>query len=105
LPDYRIIIETDGDYWHGRPGTKYEFEERQILKQKDDRIKDIICKKWNNIILRFWENDINNNFDWIEKMIKGIINGSTEEVNKNICEIEKNYTNNSGPNIRCYRAR
>lgn len=97
-----IIIEADGDYWHGRPGTKYHLQERQILKQKDDRIKDEIAKKYNNIILRFWEYDINQNFDWVCNSILKIIKGNKNEVDEKICEIKENYTSGSGPYVRCY---
>jgi very-short-patch-repair endonuclease len=103
LTEHHIIIECDGDYWHGRPGTPFEKYEPQIMKQKDDRIKDAICKKYGNIILRFWETDINNNFEWIAKVIMEIIDG--KNIDQNIREVEKNYTCGSGEHIRHYCAR
>lgn len=48
LPEYRIVIQCDGDYWHNRPGSK-EKDERQ------DRI--LTFNAFN--VYRFWEHDIN----------------------------------------------
>lgn len=61
LCDFQIknlIIETDGDYWHGR--------ERQIEK---DAKRDKYLKDNGYFVLRLKEADINNRIDWCEKQI------------------------------------
>ena len=75
LNDYNIIIEADGDFWHGNQTIdKFKIlSERQILKQKDDRIKDILAKENDYDIIRFWENDIHNNFEDIKNKIRELI--------------------------------
>lgn len=106
LPNNRILIECDGDYWHGNTFTQKNLTESQIMKQKDDRIKDSIAKKNNNTIVRFWEYDIHNHLNEIETSILNIITGENDhEIRKEICKIEKNYTRGGGQYIRCYRAR
>ena len=72
LVDYNIIIEADGDFWHGNQNIE-RFKiltERQILKQKDDKIKNIIAIENGYDIIRFWEFDINNNFENVKNKIK-----------------------------------
>jgi len=48
LPEYRIVIECDGDYWHNLPGTREKDE------MKD---KVLIFNGFN--VYRFWEHEIN----------------------------------------------
>ena len=47
LPDYNLIIECDGDYWHNRP--------EQIIK---DKRKNAVYKRFGYSLLRLWEHDI-----------------------------------------------
>jgi len=48
LPNYKIAIYTDGDYWHNLPVVKNRDEKQnRILKQKGYQV------------LRFWEHEIN----------------------------------------------
>ena len=83
LLDYDIIIECDGDYWHANPKfwnvsgnehDKKELYETQKIKIIDDKIKTLIVKENNLSLLRFWEYDINNNFDFVKKSILEKIN-------------------------------
>jgi len=52
LPEYRIVIQCDGDYWHNRPG----------IKEKDERQDKILTFNGFNVY-RFWEHEINNSVD------------------------------------------
>jgi very-short-patch-repair endonuclease len=48
LPEYRIVIQCDGDYWHNLPG----------VKEKDERQDKVLIFNGFNIY-RFWEHEIN----------------------------------------------
>lgn len=48
LPDYKIAIYTDGDYWHNLP----------IVKNRDEKQNKILKQKGYQV-LRFWEHEIN----------------------------------------------
>jgi len=48
LPEYRIVIQCDGDYWHNRPGRK----------EKDERQDKVLTFNGFNVY-RFWEHEIN----------------------------------------------
>lgn len=59
LPEYRIVIQADGDYWHNLP------------KQKEKDIKQDSVLTFNGFnVYRFWEHDINES---VEKCISKII--------------------------------
>ena len=66
-----ILIEVDGDFHHCNPDTihgepKYPIQAKNI---KNDIRKNGIASDNGYKLLRFWENDINNN----EKLIKEIL--------------------------------
>lgn len=52
IPDRRVIIECDGDYWHNREDTR-----------KRDKSKNGYIRKCGWTLLRFWEHEINDNID------------------------------------------
>ena len=62
LPEHKILIEVDGDYWHGNP-TKYSGHMSQMQKNNkfNDLIKTNLAEAAGYTLLRFWEIDINTN--------------------------------------------
>ena len=52
LPDYKIVIYIDRDYWHNLPAVK-KRDEKQNRILEENRYQ----------VLRFWEHDINQNID------------------------------------------
>lgn len=58
-----ILIEVDGDFWHCKPGTKFEIPKyaAQISNMETDKIKNEWAKSNGYTLLRFWESDIQNN--------------------------------------------
>lgn len=72
IPKSNLIIEVDGDYWHGNP-EKYddsELKRHQIRAQRVDEYKN----KWALLhgipILRIWESDIRKNPKKVMKILK-----------------------------------
>lgn len=70
LQDYNIVIECDGDYWHANP----EFFKDELnaiqLKNKDRDIRKEKMLNDNNVkYIRFWENEIKNNFKRVQETI------------------------------------
>ena len=61
LPEYRIVIQADGDYWHNRQGAK----------EKDEKQNKVLIFNGFNVY-RFWEHEINES---VEKCIDKIISG------------------------------
>ncbi len=59
LPEYRIVIQCDGDYWHNRSETK----------EKDERQNKVLAFNGFNVY-RFWEHEINKS---VEECINRVI--------------------------------
>jgi G:T-mismatch repair DNA endonuclease (very short patch repair protein) len=70
LPEYNILIEVDGDFWHCNP-TK--FPQAEYITQKRNILRDQEKNQWAKDngykLLRFWEDDINNNIKQVKKIL------------------------------------
>lgn len=63
-----IIIELDGDYWHGGPGCK-KYHDDVLETKTRDRIKQEYAIQNGYKILRFWESDLKKNKEKIFEQI------------------------------------
>lgn len=72
LPKHNLIIECDGDYWHANPNfiKGKELTTPQLQNIERDKRKNKELKKRKIRFLRFWEHDINNDFDKVISLIK-----------------------------------
>lgn len=70
LPDYNILIEIDGDFWHCNP---INFPKPTYKSQEINLINDKFKNEWalenGYKLIRFWENDINNNILEVKKTL------------------------------------
>jgi len=82
LPKQRLLIEVDGDFYHGYGKVYEEMNPMQKKNHRVDEIKDRWAALHSIPLLRIWEHDIKNNpskvmrelLDWIiEKTQKMII--------------------------------
>ena len=78
IKNKRILIEVNGDYWHGNPnlfnenGTdgKRKLNEIQINKQKKDILKQEFAKNHNFELIYIWETEVNNgDYSKLKKII------------------------------------
>ena len=62
LPDYKIFIECDGDYWHGHPDQYPEEKLNDTQKNniKRGKQKETYALNRGCTVIRFWERDIKN---------------------------------------------
>jgi len=63
-----ILIETDGDYWHGGPGVKKHHRTVEDNKIVDSH-KNEIAKERGFTLLRFWESEIKADFESVKSKI------------------------------------
>jgi len=63
-----LIIQWDGDYWHGHPRYE-ELSERQLRRKKLDASQDAYLTKCGYEVLRFWEADVKQSPRSIERQI------------------------------------
>ncbi|GJQ43753.1 MAG: hypothetical protein JETCAE03_32510 [Ignavibacteriaceae bacterium] len=72
IKDKPIIIEVDGDFWHGGPSRKNYWKNVDTVIE-NDKLKDELAKRRGYEVIRFWESDIKNNIDVIEERIKYVL--------------------------------
>lgn len=70
LPDYNIIIEVDGDYFHGNPELFEEMNKMQKRNIKNDKYKDMLARGLGYQLERVWENDLKNNYEQVKERFK-----------------------------------
>jgi G:T-mismatch repair DNA endonuclease (very short patch repair protein) len=58
LPKLNVLIECDGDYWHGKDIQDTELNEVQKNTRENDLIKNKIAKENNIKLFRFWGSEI-----------------------------------------------
>jgi very-short-patch-repair endonuclease len=75
FPEKRLIVEVDGDYWHGNPSLYTEFDRIQTKTRHKDKSENTFCKNQGWILLRFWETDINKNIHTCIKRVSEVLNG------------------------------
>jgi very-short-patch-repair endonuclease len=80
LVNERVLIEVDGDFYHGY-GKLYE--DMSPMQKKNYRV-DNIKNEWAAIhsipLIRIWEHDINNNPKKVMKLLKEWITVATEKM-------------------------
>ena len=67
-----ILIEVDGDYWHGNQNIFEELTEFQKSIQINDEIKENFAKNKGYNVIRFWGSDIKKNTQEIKNIIREI---------------------------------
>lgn len=62
LPDYELLIEVDGDYYHCNPRKypKGPINKMQRKNIRNDIYKNALAKSWGFELIRIWEYDIVN---------------------------------------------
>ena len=72
VPSKNIVIEFQGDYWHGNPKKylKEELSSFQLDKVKKDEILREYCKNNGMKLIEIWESDYNTNQDSVKNLIK-----------------------------------
>lgn len=73
LPDYDIVIEAQGDYWHAHPDIYAEPNAMQKKNMRRDKGKAAYLPKCGHTFLAFWETDINSDIEGVLSEIKTAI--------------------------------
>ena len=64
LPKYNMVVEVDGDYYHGNPDTnKGRLNKMQNRNRKVDRFKNELALKNGYKIERIWENSLKKDYE------------------------------------------
>lgn len=73
LPKYNIIIQWDGDYWHGYDMDYNKLDHRQKKRYNLDISQDAYFKEAGIKVLRFWEHQVYNERNDVIENIKRAI--------------------------------
>ena len=69
LPEANILLEIDGDYFHGYGKIHEEKNSMQKHAEWVDKQKDMWALEHGIPIIRFWEHDINDNPAYVKKVL------------------------------------
>lgn len=71
IPQNNLVIECDGDYWHANPikYNKTNLDNIQLKNIDRDYRKEKMLNDYKINFIRFWEFDINNNFEKVKNTI------------------------------------
>jgi len=58
IPNYNLLIEVDGEYWHPKGLKLEEMDKIQKKNYYNDKLKNRVAKKNNYLLKRFWVGDI-----------------------------------------------
>lgn len=78
LPDYNLIVEVMGDYWHSSP-IKYpecKNDKQRHIVSRDKAKHTYIKKRYGIEILYLWESDVLKNAELCERLISHYINSN-----------------------------
>jgi len=81
--DIKLIIETDGDYWHANPNIysdRAKLNNTQLKKVKRDAEEALYCDKNGYTLLRFWETDLKKDLKACVDKIKKVITFKKAEI-------------------------
>lgn len=70
LSEYRVLVEIDGDYFHGYGKVHEEKSPMQKRNERVDRIKDEWAISHGYPLIRIWEHDINENPQKVLDMLR-----------------------------------
>lgn len=60
IPEYNMLIEIDGVYWHGKNVHTKDLNKQQWNTRKNDRLKNYLAKIKGYKLLRIWSDEIEN---------------------------------------------
>jgi very-short-patch-repair endonuclease len=73
IPEYEIVVQFDGDYWHGNRDKFDILSERQQKRVSLDSSQDQYFQKLGFIVIRIWESDFKKDVESVKKRIVEMI--------------------------------
>lgn len=70
VPALKLVIEFDGDYWHGHPARFPEPNHIQRRRMAQDRAHHAYLTKCGYRILRIWESDMYKRLDQVRLRLR-----------------------------------
>ena len=71
--DLGLVVQFDGDYWHGHPDRFAELDARQKKRVQLDRSQDAYMHKHGLHVERFWETDLGKNSAHVRERLRSVV--------------------------------
>lgn len=71
--DAMLVVQFDGDYWHGNPAKFPEPDARQRKRMGFDRSQDAYMLACGYMVARFWETDIRRNPEHVRTTLAALL--------------------------------
>ena len=75
LEKHRLVIQTDGDYWHANPSVYPEPTRSQQKRRRLDASCDSFLRNRGYRVLRFWESDLDANPENCLRTLQEVLRG------------------------------
>lgn len=82
LPEYRIGIEVDGDYYHSYGLVYEEMNPMQKRNHRVDNEKNKWCSRNGIFLVRIWEHDINKHSEKVYDYLKQLLDKRKEKTKR-----------------------
>lgn len=69
LPEQGLVVQFNGDYWHGHPQKFPEPDARQRRRMRLDASQDAYMRACGYRVLRLWESDLHQHLDLTRQLI------------------------------------
>lgn len=66
IPSKNMVVEVDGDYFHGNPEKYDKPSKMQQRNRRNDKYKSVLALNHGFLIERVWESDLKNNYDAVK---------------------------------------
>ncbi|WP_336798669.1 very short patch repair endonuclease [Exiguobacterium acetylicum] len=91
FPGVRLVVFLDSCFWHGcpihykQPKSNVDFWKNKIKRNRErdkEQTEHYLCENWT--ILRFWEHEVNNDFDRVIKEIEDTYKNLTKHLPEDV---------------------
>lgn len=77
IPSLGVVVQFDGDYWHGNP-TKFPMPDaRQDRRMKLDSSQDAYMKACGYSVIRIWETDLKKHPETVTARLRRLLTPDT----------------------------
>lgn len=73
LPNQNVVVQFDGDYWHGNPAKYPALDKRQQKRVQYDRSQDAFMTSNGMRVFRFWHSELQSDSDGISQRLRRLL--------------------------------
>ena len=73
VPSHSLVVQFDGDYWHGNPIKFPTLDARQTHRYHLDTSQDAYMRKCGYTVVRFWESEVHRQPDHVRTRLRQLL--------------------------------